>query len=70
MTGVQTCALPISGSKQSEKLSLFTAWITAQRQDWNGEVLTIRTSDLSTLALMLNFSLIEARRYLAAFLCS
>ena len=60
----------ISRSKQSEKLSLFTAWITAQRQDWNGEVLTIRASDLSTLALLLNLSLIEARRYLAAYLCS
>ena len=60
----------ISRSKQSEKLSLFTAWITAQRQDWNGEVLTIRASDLSTLALLLNLSLIEARRYLASYLCS
>ena len=60
----------ISRSKQSEKLALFTAWITAQRQDWNGEVLTIRASDLSTLALLLNLSLIEARRYLASYLCS
>ena len=60
----------ISRSKQAEKISLFTAWITAQRQDWNGEVLTIRASDLSTLALLLNLSLIEARRYLASYLCS
>ena len=60
----------ISRSKQSEKLSLFTAWITAQRQDWNGEVLTIRASDLSTLALMLNLTMTEAKKYLSAFLCT
>ena len=60
----------ISRSKQSEILALFTAWITAQRQDWNGEVLTIRTSDLSTLALMLNLTMAEAKKYLSAYLCT
>ena len=54
----------ISTNQNSQVLTLFTAWITTNRQDWNGEVLSIRRSDLATLALMLNLSLLESERYL------
>lgn len=47
-----------------EMLSLFTAWICASRQDWNGEILTIRASDLSTLALMSNRTTTDTRIWL------
>ena len=30
----------------------FITWISSRRGDWNGEVLSLRSSDLSTLALM------------------
>ncbi len=49
---ISASVLPLG--KNGEVLSLFTAWICACRQDWNGEILTIRGSDLSTLALMSN----------------
>ena len=58
----------ISTNENSQVLTLFTAWITTNRQDWNGEVLSIRRSDLATLALMLNLSLFEAERYLRNYL--
>jgi transcriptional regulator with XRE-family HTH domain len=37
----------------SETFSLFLAWIIGLRQDWNGEVLSLRLSDLETLSLMM-----------------
>jgi transcriptional regulator with XRE-family HTH domain len=58
----------ISTNENSQVLTLFAAWITTNRQDWNGEVLSIRRSDLATLALMLNLSLLEAERYLRNYL--
>ena len=58
----------ISTNENSQVLTLFAAWITTNRQDWNGEVLSIRRSDLATLALMLNLSLFEAERYLRNYL--
>lgn len=33
-------------------ITTFLAWISGRRSDWNGEVLSLRQSDLSTLALM------------------
>ena len=30
----------------------FATWIAQRRSDWNGEILTVRKSDLETLALM------------------
>ena len=33
-------------------LDLFVAWIAGQRRDWNGEIMTIRQSDLDILGLM------------------
>jgi transcriptional regulator with XRE-family HTH domain len=32
----------------------FATFICAKRQDWNGEVLSIRSTDLSTLGILLN----------------
>lgn len=37
----------------------FISWITKRRCDWNGEVLSLRESDLATLALMTFTSEIE-----------
>jgi transcriptional regulator with XRE-family HTH domain len=37
----------------SEPLSLFLACIIGKRQDWNGEVLSLRASDLEILSLMM-----------------
>ena len=39
----------------------FATLICAKRQDWNGEVLSIRTSDLTTIGLLLNLD--EANTY-------
>ena len=33
-------------------LNLFIAWIAGLRSDWNGQVLSLRRSDISTLALL------------------
>ena len=33
--------------------SLFLAWIVGLRQDWNGEVLSLRKSDVDILALLM-----------------
>lgn len=38
--------------KKNSEFSTFLQWIAGCRNDWNGEVLSIRHSDLSTLALM------------------
>ena len=35
-----------------QTITTFLAWISGRRSDWNGEVLSLRQSDLSTLALM------------------
>ncbi len=59
---ISSSALPLG--KNGEVLSLFTAWICACRQDWNGEILTIRGSDLSTLALMSNKTATDTRIWL------
>jgi hypothetical protein len=39
----------------------FATFICAKRQDWNGEVLSIRSTDLSTLGILLNLD--EATTY-------
>ena len=45
-----------SDSQENDVKSLrnFATLICAKRQDWNGEVLSIRTSDLTTIGLLLN----------------
>ncbi len=35
-----------------QTLSAFLAWIAARRCDWNGEIMSLREGDLSTLSLM------------------
>jgi transcriptional regulator with XRE-family HTH domain len=44
-----------------QSLRNFATLICAKRQDWNGEVLSIRTSDLTTIGLLLNMD--EATTY-------
>ena len=43
------------------KVSLFIGAICARRRDWNGEVLTIRSSDLDTLTLVLEMDMSEVK---------
>lgn len=35
-----------------QTFATFIAWIANRRCDWNGEVMSLRESDLATLALM------------------
>lgn len=44
------------GSNDAELISLrnFATLICARRRDWNGEVLSIRNSDLATIGLLIN----------------
>jgi hypothetical protein len=43
------------------KLRVFVGAICARRRDWNGEVLTIRSSDLDTLTLVLEMDISEVK---------
>ena len=43
------------------KLRVFVDAICARRRDWNGEVLTIRSSDLDTLTLVLEMDISEVK---------
>ena len=56
-------ATSISTSTESDIdiLRKFATLLCAKRQDWNGEVLSIRTSDLTTIGLLLNLD--EATTY-------
>lgn len=42
------------GDTGLEILQKFASLICARREDWNGEVLSIRTTDLATLSILLN----------------
>lgn len=53
-----------------QNLSLFIAWVTGSRQDWNGEILTVRSSDLSILTLLLERNASEVTEYLTPILIS
>lgn len=48
-------ALPkrVSDDSQLGNLHNFALWICAKRRDWNGEILSLRSSDTSLLALLL-----------------
>ena len=35
-----------------QTLSIFLMWMAGRRNDWNGEVMSLRQSDLNTIALM------------------
>ena len=41
-------------SAQCQILANFAMWIIVQRSDWNGEVLSLRNTDLSLVALSMN----------------
>ncbi|MEI7454262.1 MAG: hypothetical protein WCJ90_01910 [Actinomycetes bacterium] len=46
----------IEEAKNIPEIKLFTAWIAGSRQDWNGEILSIRGSDILPLAIALNIA--------------
>ncbi|MCX6430238.1 MAG: helix-turn-helix transcriptional regulator [Actinobacteria bacterium] len=48
--------LATEASTYKSALINFLSFIAKQRSDWNGEVLSVRSADLSTLALMLQIS--------------
>ena len=50
--------------QEAEVFKNFTTWIITQRCDWNGEVLSIRKSDLEMLALLTQSSTDEVRNHL------
>ncbi|MSV76174.1 MAG: helix-turn-helix domain-containing protein [Actinobacteria bacterium] len=58
---IRATAQSISSETNIEILRNFATLLCAKRQDWNGEVLSIRTSDLTTIALLLNMD--EATSY-------
>lgn len=46
-------SLAMTGSEIS-KINTFLSAICARRRDWNGEILTLRSTDLDTLTLVLS----------------
>ena len=46
-------SLAVTGSEIS-KINAFVSAICARRRDWNGEILTLRSTDLDTLTLVLS----------------
>jgi len=44
---------PFADQILGRQFSLFLAWIIGLRQDWNGEVLSLRKTDLDTMALLM-----------------
>lgn len=51
----------IHGETDLETLKKFASLICARRDDWNGEVLSIRATDLATLSILMNLD--EAATY-------
>lgn len=43
----------VDGGEKIRLLTTFVAWISHQRNDWNGEVMSLREGDLSLLGLLL-----------------
>lgn len=56
----------VGGGEKTRLLSTFVAWISHQRNDWNGEVMSLREGDLSLLGLLLFSSQIEVEDWLKA----
>ena len=46
-------SLAVTGNEIS-KINAFVSAICARRRDWNGEILTLRSTDLDTLTLVLS----------------
>lgn len=51
---IRATASSASSDSESAIVRNFAVLICAKRRDWNGEVLSIRNSDLTTIALLLN----------------
>lgn len=54
----------INGGEKTHLLATFIAWISQQRNDWNGEVMSLREGDLSLLGLLLFSSQVEVEDWL------
>ncbi|MDP1721201.1 MAG: helix-turn-helix domain-containing protein [Candidatus Nanopelagicaceae bacterium] len=50
--------------EKSRLLATFAEWISHQRNDWNGEVMTLRAGDLSLLGLLLFSSEVAVEEWL------
>ena len=51
----RAASLPPTSPVESERVRIFTtfiAWIASLRSDWNGEVMSLRRSDVATVALL------------------
>lgn len=53
-----------TGNEKSRLLATFAEWISHQRNDWNGEVMTLRAGDLSLLGLLLFSSEVAVEEWL------
>jgi transcriptional regulator with XRE-family HTH domain len=60
----QLTSFTIDGREKIRIFKTFVTWIASQRSDWNGEVLSLRRGDLSTLALLTFTSEISIMRWL------
>jgi len=56
--------LPNEFSERFTILARYTRSIVESRQDWNGEVLSLRSSDCTVLALILNIEFTELMQWL------
>lgn len=56
--------LPSEWSERFTILARFTRSIVESRQDWNGEVLSLRTTDCDVLAMILNIEVFELMKWL------
>ncbi|MFA5918003.1 MAG: helix-turn-helix transcriptional regulator [Candidatus Nanopelagicaceae bacterium] len=54
----------VDGGEKTRLLATFVAWISHQRNDWNGEVMSLREGDLSLLGLLLFSSQVEVEDWL------
>ena len=67
---LRTSTNPISNESDEIAIRNFVTLICARRRYWNGEVLSIRNSDLTTIALLINrdeataFDWLQSRNYL------
>lgn len=57
--------IPLTSSDfEINRVRAFLDGICARRRDWNGEVLSLRNTDLDTLTLLLGLSTIEVKELL------
>lgn len=54
----------IDSGQKTRLLATFVAWISQQRNDWNGEIMSLREGDLSLLALLLFSTQVEVEDWL------